>query len=143
MLDIDRQEIFDTVVNHLMTMPRQSAIDGGCLYRGPDELSCAVGCLITDEEYVDAMDDMDQGSSVKSLFERNLLPHRFIPHLQLLGDLQRIHDNINNWGTLDRAYMKQDLRSIANYYTLSTAVLDEIENQSAWYAAVESGEVTF
>ena len=50
------QEIFDQVVDHLLTQGKRS-IDknigsgNGCAYRTSSGLSCAVGCLISDEEY--------------------------------------------------------------------------------------------
>lgn len=58
------QHVFNTVVKHLATQGRQSAIDGAdtnkntCAYRmdyqtedGDVVLKCAVGCLIPDNEY--------------------------------------------------------------------------------------------
>lgn len=54
------QEIFDKVVTHLLTQGRQSLVDenlfGGCAYRGHDGTKCAVGCLISDEAYVPALE---------------------------------------------------------------------------------------
>lgn len=33
----------------------------GCLYRGPNDTMCAAGCLIPDDKYVKAMEDMKAG----------------------------------------------------------------------------------
>lgn len=53
------QEIFDIVSTHLLKQDRQAreGVDqegfgqGICRYRSPAGLKCAVGCLITDEQY--------------------------------------------------------------------------------------------
>jgi hypothetical protein len=55
------QEIFDKVAAHLIKQGRQSALGGGCVYRGPDNTSCAIGCLIPDSAY-DPLFDADDGS---------------------------------------------------------------------------------
>jgi hypothetical protein len=44
-----KQEVFDRVVTHLLTQKKRSAsYYGSCLYKGPDGLRCAVGCLFPD-----------------------------------------------------------------------------------------------
>lgn len=47
------QEVFDYIVAHMFTQNERSLLpDGsGCAYRGSDGRMCAVGCLITDDEY--------------------------------------------------------------------------------------------
>lgn len=45
------EEIFEKVRTHLLTQNAKSMIDGICLYRGPNGLKCAVGCLIEDEHF--------------------------------------------------------------------------------------------
>lgn len=51
------QEVFDAVVHHLLTQQAKAADDdGACLYRGPKGRTCAVGCLILDEDYSGAME---------------------------------------------------------------------------------------
>jgi len=56
------QEIFDKVATHLIKQGRQSATEvGGCVYRGPNNTSCAIGCLIPDNAY-DPLFDADDGS---------------------------------------------------------------------------------
>lgn len=67
------QEIFDKVVDHLLTQGKRSAKERphltsqACLYRGPDGLKCAVGCLIPDSEYSVSFDDPDINTGVKHL----------------------------------------------------------------------------
>ena|ERR1044071_8298334 len=46
------QEIFEHVRAHLLKQNAQSlSVDGSCAYRGEENRSCAVGCLITDKAY--------------------------------------------------------------------------------------------
>ena len=87
------QEVFDQVVNHLLTQKKASKSDnGGCLYRY-GRLKCAAGCLIADDEYTP---DMDSGGVSKvdtnweSLVEAGIVPNTV--HNKLIMDLQEIHD---------------------------------------------------
>ena len=45
------QEIYDKVKAHLLAQGRPAMFQGSCVYRSPNGLKCAVGCLITDEAY--------------------------------------------------------------------------------------------
>ncbi len=66
---------------------RSSQIPGSdcrCMYRGPGGLKCAVGCLLTDEEYDPEMEG-------KAVYEIEL-PKRLKPHARLLSLLQASHD---------------------------------------------------
>jgi hypothetical protein len=63
------QEVFDQVANHLLTQNKRSvsATDNTlCVYRSPDGLKCAAGCLIADDEY----DPRMEGSNWKEMYER-------------------------------------------------------------------------
>lgn len=79
------QEIFDKVIKHLYTQKVQAIRDGDCAYRGENGTMCAVGCLLTDEEYDEEMETM----AVDSIN----LPERLERHVELLGCLQTIHDH--------------------------------------------------
>lgn len=47
-----KQETFNKVALHLLKQYKPSYVPGvGCLYRGKDGLKCAVGCLISDDNY--------------------------------------------------------------------------------------------
>lgn len=86
------QEIFNTVWHAMKAQGEQSVTKhGDCRYRGPDGLKCAVGCVLTDEEYNSDMDD-EAGVSVEFLIKQEIFPARLIPHADLLFDLQRCHD---------------------------------------------------
>lgn len=87
------QEVFDYVVNHLLTQNKQARLadDSDCAYRTEDGLKCAVGCLIPDDLY-------------KPEFERRsyralIVSEQFDPtHQELISRLQMLHDD-NQPGT--------------------------------------------
>jgi hypothetical protein len=80
------QEVFDQVKNHLITQGEQSLNSGGlCLYRNANGLSCAAGCLISEEEYSPNFETNLWGDLIK----KDLVPSA---HSDLIGELQQIHD---------------------------------------------------
>ncbi|WKV20533.1 hypothetical protein 16Q_140 [Pseudomonas phage 16Q] len=85
------QEVFDQVVSHMLTQGERSEGDDGCVYRGPNGLKCAAGCLISDEEYNSDMDNNPEGTSWQDLAARDEVPSK---HLALISRLQGIHDGI-------------------------------------------------
>lgn len=99
---MNTQEIFDTVANHLLTQNARAMRDnvGGCAYRGKDGLTCAVGCLIADEFYDPALEGegVSADEVVQALNESLGMPIGDREQ-DLLGHLQRIHDNeqVENW----------------------------------------------
>jgi len=111
---MDKQEIFDKVATHLMTQLKRaekrrvpsygSAGDTYCRYRTDEGLSCAVGCLIKDEDYSPGM----EGRSVHNL---NLTYLK--KEVYFLAKLQAIHDmeDVKNWGA--------DLGALAEEYGLT------------------------
>ena len=93
------QEVFNQVVDHLLTQNQKSYTShGGCLYRGPDNLKCAAGCLISDEE-----DNPDwEGRGWGVLVEEGLVP---ATHCELICALQGIHDScsVEDWPSFLKA----------------------------------------
>lgn len=111
------QEIFDTVAKHLLTQNARSVGSyfetGGCRYRGPNGLKCAVGCLIPDELYDPEMEG--HGSTFLVMNYPELGFHgvsRLLSHLQSIHD----HDDVKWW--------PEGLRSLAAEFGLSDAVVD-------------------
>lgn len=88
------QEVFDQVVGHLRRQGRKSRSDDMCLYRGPEGLMCAAGCLMTDEEAELVTED----KTWMGLVEGNVVPQA---HAELVQHLQNIHDadEIYEWET--------------------------------------------
>ena len=83
------QQVFDHVVNHLLTQNEKAVVGGeevnnDCRYR-LNNLKCAAGCLIGDEEYRDTFEGLDW---------RYLVGIGAVPdaHSDLIVKLQRIHD---------------------------------------------------
>lgn len=88
-----RQEIFNTVADHLLAQGRPAMRIGTkmCAYRSADGATCAVGCLIPDTHYTPEM----EGTDFLGLVSRyDDLPDYFYTNTSLFTDLQQIHD----WG---------------------------------------------
>lgn len=128
--ELSAQEVYDTVVRHLAGMTKQSKEWNGlyntCKYRDDEGNSCAVGCLIHDDEYDPAMDGADGSTSVAGIYERNLLPHRLIPHISLLTALQTVHDSESYWDD-DKEDMKARLLDIAVHIELDAGIITQVE----------------
>jgi hypothetical protein len=84
------QEIFDQVVTHLITQGKTSMNKkGNCVYRSPEGLKCAAGCLIADDEYLPIMDSGCLGTSWTNLVADSIVPPN---HADFIRELQIIHD---------------------------------------------------
>lgn len=81
------QEIFNTVRDKMRAQGEPAFEGSACRMRTTDGLRCAYGCLLTDEE-VETMPNF----GVERLHEKGALPERFVPHIQLLKELQNAHD---------------------------------------------------
>lgn len=106
---MNKQDIFDIVVSHLIQQGKQSlAIDPYgmntiCSYRGVDGAMCAVGCLIPDEFYVKEM----EGNGCQYGKVRTVLERLGINDFDFLSDLQDMHDNNED------GYSIEDIEQIA------------------------------
>lgn len=89
--DATEQQVFDQVCKHLKTQGVQSKKPSSddCAYRGDGRLMCAAGCLISDSEYKEVMDDANDQSWC-GLVRQELVPPF---HKDLIIDLQVTHDN--------------------------------------------------
>ena len=122
---MDKQTIFDTVVNHLAAQGTQSMSGGdpdtnreaGCAYRGDNGTKCAVGCLIPDDMYNPKMEN----ATVVSLAQRKELPAELYEHVDMLSDLQYAHD----WST-SAAELIDKLCEIARDHHLDGASVSNI-----------------
>lgn len=88
---MNRQELFDTVVDHLRKQNAQSInLAGNCQYRGPNDMKCAVGCLIEDSEYTSEM----EGYRLSDLLKQGYFFKNFtFNDSPLLRKLQYLHDD--------------------------------------------------
>lgn len=107
------QSAFDTVLNHLRQQGRAAVKKpGGCCYRLQDDsgavLSCAVGCMIPDDLYLDGFEGMpitaiveevwpedcsDEFVEIASPVARQLRGIFASVDIELLQDLQGAHDS--------------------------------------------------
>lgn len=90
------QGIYDKIVNHLRKQGKPSIdLTGYCAYRGTDGLSCAVGCLISDDAYnPDIEGDSARSSKVEEALIASGIPMN-IPKVSIfLHEMQKIHDGL-------------------------------------------------
>lgn len=80
------QEAFDKMVAHLRKQGQKAHENGACRYRTKDGLMCAVGCLLTDEEYKRGM----EGMCVDALLPAYEVLQDLDPHV--LAEMQDTHD---------------------------------------------------
>lgn len=113
---MNKQELFTRVVTHLRLQGKQSMTPDHviCAYRGADGTSCAVGCLIPDDQYSDAI----EGNNIISLAYRDDCPQILKDlmgegHKDLLHELQAIHDDFRptDW--------EQEFSFLAKQYELT------------------------
>jgi hypothetical protein len=116
--DATAQEVFDQVATHLLTQNTKSNDDSQeCLYRH-NGLSCAAGCLISDDEYEQyELANFDVGGKPSSW--PNVVTQKDLTdtHWQLITRLQLVHDchEPDQWETT--------LRQVAKDHDLSDAIL--------------------
>jgi hypothetical protein len=113
------QEIFDFVADHLLTQ-NAKAIEGSgtCLYRCGD-LKCAVGALISDEDY-DCSFEM-QNLRILSGRKETIFNHIEESRLKFLIHLQMIHDDflIEEW--------PEKLSILGSRFNLSSKILEKFK----------------
>ena len=94
---MNNQEAFNIMVNHLRKQNKKSvdSLSDKCLYRGPNGLKCAIGCLIPDDEYSPLMEGKVISSIHKKVSTLKNLDRYF------LVSMQDIHDQyyISQWET--------------------------------------------
>lgn len=127
---MELQEAFDTVVTHLYTQKKRAFTSSSCLYRTPEGLKCAAGCLIPDELYDIEM----EGAPFYALNKyQNIVDHFNNPWLNnvrfvdLIQRLQDAHDDRESWndeGPNEEMY--ENLIDIASKYKLNTEVLEKM-----------------
>lgn len=119
--DLTKQELYDLAVYHLGTMPeRSSNIDGTCVYRHRHSgNSCAVGYFLKDDEVPVGCNS----KGVSDLASEGKLPHRLLPHIEVLCGLQAFHDRPENW-MCNRTGLKVMLRDRMRHYLLDTSMID-------------------
>ena len=122
------QQVFDRVATHLFTQGRRATLGlaGGCRYRTPDGLKCAVGCMIPDALYLPEMDknakDSNLGLSAEELIEEFSEMEPLRPHMDLLMDLQSVHDGYPSWDNAESVLRKR-IKKVAGEFGLDASIL--------------------
>jgi hypothetical protein len=120
-----QQETFEFVARHLFAQGHKAV--GGrserCMYRGADGSTCAVGCLIPDDDYSTDMEMLTAAALVRRF--GNQLPSFMKRQVRLLGDLQSVHDNGPSPFTTE--YLREALRFVGSSHNLKTKFLDSLE----------------
>ena len=121
---MDKQAVFDRVAKHLLTQQARAMYvnENGhmsCAYRGADNMSCAVGCLIDDKYYTK---DLEGESISKDKVRRAVALSLHIDGLDdneitFLEDLQSVHD------TVEPEDWKTELTYLASKYGLDKGSL--------------------
>ena len=101
-MSMSMSKIFYKVKKHLLQQGERSTDGIVCQYRGPNGLSCAVGCLMTDGMYSVHLErnDVTNSTSIKALTPIIGVHHyKRTMKLELLTMLQRLHDvvPVSNW----------------------------------------------
>ena len=95
---MELQQIFDKVSNHLLTQNRKSlgtSSGSSCAYRGVMGATCAVGCLIPDNEYLSSMEGQSiDADEVWAILFPIVKAGKHVRGIKfdLLEDLQHLHD---------------------------------------------------
>ena len=102
-MTMSMKQIHTKVSKHLLQQGKRSEDGQGagnsCMYRSSDGLMCAVGCLISDDEYHSGIEGHDVDNyEVRSVLV-DALGADWDRKLDLLSRLQFIHDQVpvENW----------------------------------------------
>lgn len=93
-----KQDAFNKVVAHVRSMKSQ-AINAGsnllevCMYRTEDGKRCAIGALISDDDYHPSI----EGNTVRALIAQGKIEQPSWSSPEFLISLQAIHDYTSNW----------------------------------------------
>lgn len=110
------QVIFNKVAKHLLKQGAPAKDGEQCVYRAFDGKKCAVGCLISDKDYVKQM----EGSPVDMVIYAFKLPHYFEKNVDLLCSLQEVHDEcfLTKSNRFNKRHLLNGLRKVAHTHNL-------------------------
>lgn len=97
----NRIALLTQIKDFLVTQGKPSANEeGDCLYRGPEDLKCAVGCIIPDELYKESFENCSVDHNHLEDLVKELSNLYDIPLYKLIEDLrvaQSIHDSYDSY----------------------------------------------
>ena len=117
-----KQEIFEYVIKFLIKQGKRSYNENGgeCMYRNPEGLMCAIGCILSDDVYSPKM----EGKRVNYLIETyKHIPKYIKDNKYFLIYLQYLHDCTANWGI--NGLRKKVIVDFAKRHDLSIEFLKE------------------
>lgn len=124
---MNTQELFDKVATHLLTQNAKAHNPDDldylghprCMYRALDGKLCAVGCLITDENY-NPNQEGEPARVLKNIIELSVGRKLLHSEVRLLTELQSIHDRrqVKDW--------RYFLTKLAEENELNTNAIDAI-----------------
>lgn len=133
------QRVFDHVAKHLFKQARPSSRSKFkqtdsmfCLYRGPNGMACAAGCLMTDDEYDLDMEQIDILGVIENPTWEYLKKGAIGKHTSLVRRLQQIHDddpldrNTEYSAWLNTDTMRKALQITAHDFNLSPKILETL-----------------
>ena len=102
---MDRQAVFNKVVQHLRKQGSRAMDEDGCCYRAPNGKMCAIGCLIPDEYYHPDIEGLLAWSLPITLLQASIPNFEQGEDGTFLTRLQDIHDNnnVSAWESLWQA----------------------------------------
>jgi hypothetical protein len=131
---LNRNEVFQTVVNHIWQQKVKSAKKltksscvATCMYRGPNGTKCAIGCLITDEEYDPKMETYGVSSVLRDYPIAAIKINEDTPDHFFIG-LQGLHDDIPASLKTKKGlnYFKTRVKELAAKYVIDPAFVPVI-----------------
>lgn len=106
-------QLFNRVSQHLLAQGCKSEDGDSCMYRTPDGLTCAVGCLIPDHRYDEDLEgqvagDDDVVHAIPELDDCTTRERTAI--VDMLAALQFVHDGypVSDW--------ERELKSVADNF---------------------------
>ena len=113
---MDNQEAFDKVSKHLIPMKKRSFGTETCAYNGPDDAHCAIGILLVGLP----ISKVENERGILTLLkDRPDVKERLAGiSINLLEDLQNIHDGLVSWSVDDGFINTAGLEATANRWNL-------------------------
>lgn len=141
---MELQTLFNMAVQHLVRQDQASMLDDDptvCAYRGEGCTKCAVGYLVSDSNYTERMEEKPCDEAVVlDALENTLNAELSDTHVQMLIDLQRLHDNqyhkmLDNPEHSTIELFVKRVQAIAGEYGLiiPRAVNDYVQTKAQWY----------
>jgi hypothetical protein len=116
-----KQDVFDTVLNHIRKQGPAVTAHGTCAYRTEEGKSCAIGCLIPDDLYTEAMEGASGWALTTSINDRDFAYDK--ADAALVSAMKKVYPGM----TLDDALLLARLQNIHDSAVISTAGFNGVE----------------